>query len=64
MSTEVEGMSPQRALAIFWAADGKCRSCGRKLSLGDEWSIVRTDDNELAPECDLCPPDKEAIHEH
>lgn len=60
-------MSPQRALRIFQAADGRCHICKRKLGPADDWECEHvialenggTDaDSNLAPACSWCHADK------
>jgi len=60
-------MSPQRALRIFQAADGRCHICKRKLGPADDWECEHVialenggtdDDANLAPACSWCHKDK------
>ncbi len=60
-------MTPQRALRIFQAADGRCHICKRKLGPADDWEVEHVialenggtdDDANLAPACSWCHADK------
>lgn len=60
-------MTPQRALRIFQAADGRCHICKRKLGPADDWEVEHIialenggtdDDANLAPACSWCHADK------
>jgi 5-methylcytosine-specific restriction endonuclease McrA len=60
-------MTPQRALRIFQAADGRCHICERKLGPADDWEVEHVialenggtdDDANLAPACSWCHADK------
>lgn len=60
-------MTPQRALRIFQAHDGKCHICKRKIGAGESWEVEHVvplcgggtdDDANLAPACPWCHSEK------
>ena len=62
-------MTPQRALRIFQAHDGRCHICKRKIGPGESWEVEHVtalcnggtdDDSNLAPACPWCHSDKTA----
>lgn len=62
-------VTPQRALRIFQAHDGKCHICKRKIGAGESWEVEHVkalcnggtdDDSNLAPACPWCHKDKTA----